>query len=398
MFIKRFETAFPYLDILIPLSLLGFGWERSGNPAGMIWILYLWCGLKFATHLRQNALYGILIGVLVVCLSGILHPISISAQTDLILVLLAFAAGLKQTNTQWRISCWCLLATLIAIFPFLEWDRFNDNLHFIPFESLREFLPQEAIRIQKITINRSGYLFGLFSLVGYGLFRFETKRGLSKLALGLSSLSYLLVLITGSRAALFFPLIAVLITEIFWRYKQMAIQRANMISMSLIVIALIGNLIIFIPHISTVYTRSSEDEARSKIALCFFDHARQSFPRLMTGQGYDRASNYCSQTKALGVRHAHNTFLQTLGDHGLISLTLMIIGIYICFQNLLIDCNNDNGFLFFIAFSSQVFILSSALIESTVIKTSLQQVITGYLFAMSFRSTSRNQSKGKAYT
>ena len=76
----------------------------------------------------------------------------------------------------------------------------------------------------------------------------------------------------------------------------------------------------------------------------------------------------------------------------------MIIGIYICFQNLLIDCNNDNGFLFFIAFSSQVFILSSALIESTVIKTSLQQVITGYLFAMSFRSTSENQSKGKAYT
>ena len=169
------RLASPWLDLLLPLSLLGLVWERSGNPAGMIWILAIWCGLKFLRWLPAQPLYGVLIGVLVVSLSAVIHPISGSAPTDLILVLLAFAAGLQQSKEQWRGGLWLVLATVIVALFFVEFDRYNSNLDAIPWSVVRDALPQEAVRIQKITINRSGYLFGLFALIGYGLFQAEER-------------------------------------------------------------------------------------------------------------------------------------------------------------------------------------------------------------------------------
>ena len=82
----------PWLDLLLPLSLLGLVLERSGNPAGMIWILALWLALKFLRWLPAQPVYGVLIGVLAVILSGVIHPVSGSAPTDLLLV---FAGWLR---------------------------------------------------------------------------------------------------------------------------------------------------------------------------------------------------------------------------------------------------------------------------------------------------------------
>ena len=53
------------MDLLLPLSLLGLVWERSGNPAGMVWILAIWCALKLLRWLPAQPVYGVLIGVLV---------------------------------------------------------------------------------------------------------------------------------------------------------------------------------------------------------------------------------------------------------------------------------------------------------------------------------------------
>lgn len=195
----------PWLDLLLPLSLMGLLWERSGNPAGMVWMLAIWCGLKFVRWLPSQPVYGVLIGVLVVILSAVIHPVSGSAPTDLLLVLLAFAAGLQQTKDQWRIALWLVLATVIVSLPFVELSRFNGNLDAIPWATLRDALPQGAVRIQKITINRSAYLYGLFSLIGYGLWRFERRFWPSALAALVGGLSYVLVCGTGSRAALFSP-------------------------------------------------------------------------------------------------------------------------------------------------------------------------------------------------
>ena len=134
---------------------MGFIWERSGNPAGMVCLLATWCALKFARWLPSQPVYGVLIGVLSIILSAVIHPVSASAPTDLLLVLLAFAAGLQQSKDHWRVALWIVLATVIVSLPFVEFDRYNSNLDAIPWSVVRDLLPQEAVRIQKITINLS---------------------------------------------------------------------------------------------------------------------------------------------------------------------------------------------------------------------------------------------------
>ena len=56
LLVERWRAAVPWLDALIPLSLLGFAFERNADPT-----------------------------------------VTVSAPTDLVLVLLACAAGLQQT-------------------------------------------------------------------------------------------------------------------------------------------------------------------------------------------------------------------------------------------------------------------------------------------------------------
>ena len=376
----------PWLDLLLPLSLLGLVLERSGNPAGMIWILALWLALKFLRWLPVQPVYGVLIGVLAVILSGVIHPLSGSAPTDLLLVLLAFAAGLQQTEQQWRIALWLVLATVVVSLPFVEFSRFNGNLDAIPWTALRDALPQEAVRIQKITINRSGYLYGLFSLVGYGLWRFEPRFWRSAIAALFGCLSFALAFATGSRAALLFPLMIVVVIELCWRHREWVAKRARRLAAAVLLFSLLFNLTLYWPS-GPLAANDPSDVGRARIAQCFVQQALRSLPDLASGQGYDRVSDHCAARIFLpgytkGIPHAHNAFLQALADQGLVTFVLMVITLGLTFQRLLVGLRGDAAPLCMTGLACALFILASSLVESTLLKTSLQQVLTGYLLAM----------------
>ena len=378
----------PWLDLLLPLSLMGLLWERSGNPAGMVWMLAIWCGLKFVRWLPSQPVYGVLIGVLVVILSAVIHPLSGSAPTDLLLVLLAFAAGLQQTKDQWRIALWLVLATVIVSLPFVELSRFNGNLDAIPWATLRDALPQGAVRIQKITINRSAYLYGLFSLIGYGLWRFERRFWPSALAALVGGLSYVLVCGTGSRAALFFPLATVVVTELCWRHRQWVAKRARLLAASVLLLSLLFNLTLYWPS-GPVAAQDPSDVGRAQIAQCFVQQALRSLPDLAVGQGYDRVSDHCAARVFLpgytkGIPHAHNVFVQALADQGLVTFVLMAIALGLIFQRLLVGLGSDAAPLCLTGLACALYILASSLVESTLLKTSLQQVVSGYLLAIAW--------------
>ena len=180
---NRIRLNSPWLDLLLPLSILGLAFERNADPLWMILILTLWCVLKFVNKLSEQPIYGVLIGILMVSLGAIVHPLSTSSPSDLILVLMAFAAGLRQKNKYWQVALFMVLAGVIVAIPFLEFGKsFNGNLNFIPFSFVPDMLPQYVVRIQKITINRSGYLFGLMALAGFGLWRFSRQATMSWLA------------------------------------------------------------------------------------------------------------------------------------------------------------------------------------------------------------------------
>jgi len=378
----------PWLDLLLPLSLMGLLWERSGNPAGMVWMLAIWCGLKFVRWLPSQPVYGVLIGVLVVILSAVIHPVSGSAPTDLLLVLLAFAAGLQQTKDQWRIALWLVLATVIVSLPFVEFSRFNGNLDAIPWATLRDALPQGAVRIQKITINRSAYLYGLFALIGYGLWRSERRFWPSALAALVGGLSYVLVCGTGSRAALFFPLATVVVTELCWRHRQWVAKRARLLAASVLLLSLLFNLTLYWPS-GPVAAQDPGDVGRAQIAQCFLQQALRSLPDLVVGQGYDRVSDHCAASVFLpgrteGIPHAHNVFVQALADQGLVTFVLMAIALGLIFQRLFVGLGSDAAPLCLTGLACALYILASSLVESTLLKTSLQQVVSGYLLAIAW--------------
>ena len=74
--------GFQWVDLLLPLSLLGLLWERSGNPDGMVLLLFGWCFVKFWRHSLTQSLYAVLIGILVTILSTVINPVSVSEPAD----------------------------------------------------------------------------------------------------------------------------------------------------------------------------------------------------------------------------------------------------------------------------------------------------------------------------
>jgi hypothetical protein len=386
LLVERLRVAVPWLDALIPLSLLGFAWERNADPTVTVWILALWCGLKLATRLTNTPVYGVLIGVLLVSLSALFHPLTVSAPTDLVLVLLACAAGLQQSPRQWRNAFWCLLAIALVCLPFVEWGRFNGNLDLIPFAQLRDWLPPEAIRIQRITISRSAYLFGLFSLIGYSLWRFERRILLRWLAALLGMLSFVLAFATGSRAAFGYPLLAVLLTEVVWRRRDVVMRHARSFAAALLVGGLCFNVLLYWPA-GPIAKGDASDVGRAEIARCFIAESARSWHEFLGGQGYDRVSDRCVKQVFLpdpprGIPHAHNAFLQVLADQGVVAVLMMLVALWAGFTRLFSNLGRAAPALSFVGLSCWLFMFAAALVESTLLKTVLQQVVSGYLLAI----------------
>lgn len=380
------------LDLLIPLSLLGFLAQRSENPAGMIAILSVWLLLRFLLHAKANTCFWFLIGVLVVSLADILDPLTISSPSDLILALLAFAAGAGRGDEQWRQSLWILSLVGLVGALFVELDGSNGNLGLIPFDRLRGLLPEAAIRIQRISINRSGYVFALISLLAYGLFRHSGKAIFSRLALLVFLATYFLAFMTGSRAAVGLPLLAIFIGEMAWWQRVTIARMAMPISMSILLSGAVFNLAIY-ADASPLSHRNPSDSGRADVAQCFLRYSLDSWPKFLAGHGHDRISDICREVtppvegEDRGPRHAHNTFLQILADHGLLSLLLFagVIGLALA-RNLRAVATPGQGLLATVGITTCIFILGSALVESTLLKTSLQQVLTGYLLSLAWRT------------
>lgn len=400
--IDRLSLSSPWLDVLLPVSLLGLFFERDTDPLWMILILTLWCILKFVNKLSEQPIYGVLIGVLIVSFGALVHPLSNSSPSDLILVLMAFAAGLQQTNKYWQVSLFMLLFGVIFAIPFVESSSpsYNGNLDFIPFSFIREALPQYAVRIQKIAINRSGYLFGLMALAGCGLWRFSRHATISWLAGIGGVIGLVLAFSTGSRAALGISFLAVIFAEVCWRCRVRVVKHAKALAAFFLVIVVVLNLLLYLP-ISPMAYRNSSDAARADVAQCFVREGFSSWPQVIVGGGFDRVSDRCFEvTKeninslyARGISHAHNSFLQVLADQGLIAFLLLIFSFWLVLWRLFVALEWDDLGIAWTGLACAFLILIFAIVGSTLIKTSLQQVVTGYLLSMAWMCPSGKEEE-----
>jgi O-antigen ligase len=105
------------------------------------------------------------------------------------------------------------------------------------------------------------------------------------------------------------------------------------------------------------------------------------------GQGYDRVSDRCVKQVFLpdpprGIPHAHNAFLQVLADQGVVAVLMMLVALWAGFTSLFSKLGRAAPALSFVGLSCWLFMFAAALVESTLLKTVLQQVVSGYLLAI----------------
>jgi len=380
-----------WLDVLLPLSLFALLLQKSSDPFGMVFLIVIWLGLKFFLRTKTSPIYWSLIGVIAISLAMMTHSVTNSSPSDLLLTLLAFTAGAGRSREQWRASFLILaFIGLVALFIFhIDHGRLNGNLEIIPIQALRDFLPDHALRLRKITINRSGYILGIVSILGFGLARHDQIAWRRWLAFGLGLSSYGMAFLTGSRAAAGLPLLVFLIAEIAWRCRARLSRLASPVASLVLIIGLMINLSIYLPS-SPFPISNPSDKGRANVAQCFFTQSISSWTTVLTGQGGDSVSSTCKRLtepnpgKKFGPPHAHNAFLQTLGDYGLPAVLMLVIVIGLSLRNAIQMIAAGEGLQGTIALSASLFIFGSALVESTLLTTSLQQVLSGYLLAVAW--------------
>ena len=381
------------LDLLLPLSLLTFLAEPGRDPLSMIALLSFWLAVKLLSSAQGNSLYLVLLGVLLVCVSTLIGQASVSSSpTDLIVFLLAFAAGLGRARRHWRVSLWALALVGVVAMVLFRWKHgVNDNL-----AVLVEWLPRSSLlegvgRIAEIAINRSAYILGLVFLSCWSLFRYGSRGFLRVVAAALLFLAYALAVLTGSRAGAGLPILVLVLIEFFWRLRFCIQARVVPITIAILSSSALFCALIYLPGSPLAY-RNLSDAGRAEVAHCFLSKSVQSPSTFLFGHGGDVVNLACkNETRnphiiPSGLTHAHNVFLQILADNGLICLAGLVALLFVALRNGLAMLVAGDAVQGSIAVGSALFFIGFGLIESTLIHVLLQQVLAGYLLSASWPS------------
>ena len=359
----------------------------------MVVLLSFWLAAKMLLRARETPLCLVLSGVLLVCLSTLIGQTSVSSSpVDLIVFLLAFAAGIGRARCHWRVSLWALsLIGLVALCAF-HWKRdLNDNLAVLVEWMPRSPLLESVGRIASIAINRSAYILGLVVLCCWSLFRYGSRGIWRVLAAVLMSLAYGLAVLTGSRAGAWLPVLVIVLVEAFWRLRLSMQARVVPIAVAILASSALLCVLIYFPGSPLAY-RNRSDAGRAEVAHCFLAKSVQSSSVFLFGYGGDAVSLACKgETRnpriiPSGLTHAHNVFLQVLADNGLICLLGLLALLFFALRNGLAMLLAGDPVQGSIAFGSALFFIGFGLIESTLIHVLLQQILAGYLLSASWPS------------
>ncbi len=378
-------VVFQWLDLLIPFSLLGLVFQKTGDPAAMVLPLVLWLALRLLQRVHETHLAWVLLAILSVSLASFLHPSSRSHVVDLLLVLIAFAVGTARPAAEWRRTLVILSLTLLPAAAIVRFDRLNENRDLIPWQGLRDWVPEQAMRLQGVAINDSSYIFLLLTLCSWVLLRWGC-RGWQRFPVALLLLlGYGLQFGTGSRAGLVLPILIAVALELLWR-QRLVIQRFAWGSYCSLILLVLLFMLSFIHPASPLSERNISDTGRAYVGRCFWKEAVANPMTFLTGHGGDVVNERCIRAtrwseQPQGVPHSHNQYLQILADFGVIPLLLLLGGIGVCWNQAIRSLSAADPIPALLSLMATLVLMSFSLIEPVLLAVAFKQILTGYLLA-----------------
>lgn len=320
---QRIAQLDPWLDWILPISTALLLIDRQVWAYGLI---YAWLLVRLLLQSRsQSPLIWLLIGLALVNAGTIIldrggEP---SDPSDLLLIVLAFSAGLDRPEASWQRS----FAQIGACFA--------------PITVMAISKPAEQLlKFPAINVNRMSFLIGLLVLLAWGLSRMARNLR-ERWAWGaVAGLGIPLALATGSRAALVAPVLALVLAWLIRKLWGLGVTgravaasalKAGLAGLLLLAIGL-GSIHLWYGLSRDARTNQLSDAMRFPTALCWANAPfRKEQPLL--GLGFnERVRRHCdgdnldvmrAGDRPEGLPHAHNVIAQTLAETGIAGLVAL---------------------------------------------------------------------------
>lgn len=317
------------INALIPLSV-ALHLTKQSRELGLI-SLFAWLVLQMSAAIRKLILksstqatllaWGGLLGFLLLNARNVIERDDYRGPVKFLLILIGLLISSQFSKKQWL----SLLRWLgIAIIPIATW--FAWKMHLNDTWSLTSIFKIYYRHTQQSmgSINRFSAAAGLFTLSAWysSTQAHQISARIFQLLIGFAG--YLIVLGTGSRMAIIAVPIAIFVPWLWMRINN-RLSTKQLIITSLLSLGLTGSIAW---HFVLAKSFASSDIMRLRMASCWI-HKGMLKPteRFWIGTGFDSAKlreacEYIRPGRPFG--HAHNTFANIAGHHGLLGLIVLI--------------------------------------------------------------------------
>lgn len=335
-----------WLDLCLPASTTAL---LAAQQTLAYSLLGLWLVARLGLRCKSQPLYLIFLGITLTTMGELVleRGNKPSDSYDLLIMALAFAAGAQRQANRWTHSL-TLISTCL-----------------IPITAAAILKPPDLLlQFPEINVNRLSFLLGLLLTATWGRAELSGDRRTKLSWLAWGSLSIPLSLMSGSRAPLILPAIAIAIAKLLSnnqlthtkedKSRRQALQRIAAAS------AMIGALLLVSTQLWYRYSSESEinrisDTWRTNTALCWAKQPlKQGQPWLGLGHA-NTIRRKCNNSKlpemgeavekshlskeqrdvairaaAKGLPHAHNTYAQIFAETGLLGVSaITLLGIWL---------------------------------------------------------------------
>jgi len=305
----------PWLDLAFPLATALLCLDQSRWAYG---VLGLWLLLRLTRHALKEHWAWLLVGLFLVNAGIILNDKGMqpSDPTDLMVIALAFAAGLHRSTQQWRTSFAWISSSLI---PLGVYSLFLNG--------------PELLKFPGFNVNRLSFLLGVLMITAWGLGRSSSEQRSTIGWLGMASLALPLAVMSGSRAALAAPLLSLLLAAILQHCSKAGSLTKALLGLALVAGLSLGSLQLWYRYSPDAAINRLSDGMRFPTALCWAKAPIQQGKALF-GLGYNqKVRSHCdgdhlpimrAAGRPEGLPHAHNVGAQLMAETGLAGLTALV--------------------------------------------------------------------------